>query len=154
MRYIKVSKGFTLLELIIVILLVALMVGMVSPLIIRSIQRSEVNQVGKNLLAALRKVRAHALITNNEQVITFSFDNNSYSIPSNNKKTIVPADYKVKLLTAESELNTEDNTGNIRFFPDGSSTGGQISLESENKKIIINIDWLTGSVNIERKLHE
>jgi general secretion pathway protein H len=42
----------------------------------------------------------------------------------------------------------DDRVGSIRFFPDGSSTGGRISLSSGKSIHTVVVDWLTGHVRI------
>jgi general secretion pathway protein H len=39
-------------------------------------------------------------------------------------------------------------TAAIRFFPDGSSSGGTISLSGANRDYFIGVDWLTGRVEL------
>jgi general secretion pathway protein H len=39
----------------------------------------------------------------------------------------------------------------IRFFADGSSTGGRITLEREHAAWKIDINWLTGQIELESK---
>ncbi|MCK7491838.1 MAG: hypothetical protein MZW92_09370 [Comamonadaceae bacterium] len=39
-------------------------------------------------------------------------------------------------------------TGNIRFFPDGSSTGGAITVSGPKLAYRVNVDWLTGAIAI------
>jgi general secretion pathway protein H len=41
-----------------------------------------------------------------------------------------------------------NHLGSIRFFPDGSSTGGSISLASGRETHTVVVDWLTGRVRI------
>ena len=43
-------------------------------------------------------------------------------------------------------------TVSIRFFPDGSSTGGHISLIEGKTEYRVNVDWLTGRIAIEDRL--
>ena len=38
--------------------------------------------------------------------------------------------------------------GDIRFNPDGSSTGGRIVLADGSRKIAVGVDWLTGRVTV------
>ena len=146
----SVSQGFTLIEIVIVILLLSLILGLVSPTIINSIQRSKLNKVGSDLVAAIRYTRAQALIKNEEQGITFDLAESTYQIPVKNKVVNVPKLFDMKLITAATESDS-DTTGTIRFFPDGSSTGGRITLKGENKTWVVNIAWLTGNVELIRQ---
>jgi general secretion pathway protein H len=53
----------------------------------------------------------------------------------------------ITLFTAQSEL-TDAKTGAIRFYPDGSSTGGRVMLAREDRKFLVEVDWMTGQVKI------
>jgi general secretion pathway protein H len=53
----------------------------------------------------------------------------------------------LKLFTAEAEVSSERN-GSIRFYPDGSSTGGRVTVSSGERKYQVDVDWITGRVSI------
>ena len=54
----------------------------------------------------------------------------------------------VTFQTARQEQVSEA-IGQIRFFPDGSSTGGRIGLSRDERRAIVAVDWLTGLVSVE-----
>ncbi len=56
---------------------------------------------------------------------------------------------EVSLVTAASE-QLDDTRGRIRFFPDGTSTGGRVTLSRDDRKFDITVDWLTGLVAISQ----
>jgi general secretion pathway protein H len=60
----------------------------------------------------------------------------------------LPDNLEVKLYGAQSEV-TSERRGSIRFYPDGSSTGGRITVASGERKYLVDVDWLTGRVSIE-----
>jgi len=60
----------------------------------------------------------------------------------------LPKGIDLKLYTAQSEV-TSERKGGIRFYPDGSSTGGRITLSAGERKYLVDVDWLTGRVSIE-----
>jgi general secretion pathway protein H len=60
----------------------------------------------------------------------------------------LPRDIELKLFTAQSEALTEKK-GAIRFYPDGSSTGGRITVASGERKYLVDVDWITGRVSID-----
>ena len=43
---------------------------------------------------------------------------------------------------------SEQDTGAIRFFPDGSSTGGRVTLMVGERSYAVDVDWLTGRVRV------
>jgi general secretion pathway protein H len=54
---------------------------------------------------------------------------------------------ELSLTTATSE-QLDDVRGRIRFFPDGTSTGGRVTISRDDRKFDITVDWLTGLVAI------
>ena len=54
----------------------------------------------------------------------------------------LPADVAVKLKIAEPERAR--SRGGFRFFPDGSSTGGDMVLALHGREAKICVDWLSG----------
>jgi general secretion pathway protein H len=41
-----------------------------------------------------------------------------------------------------------ESIGQIRFFPDGSATGGRIGLTLGAQQVEVVVDWLTGLVSV------
>jgi general secretion pathway protein H len=62
----------------------------------------------------------------------------------------LPESVRLGLFTAEAELSGE-GLGSIRFYPDGSSTGGRVSLEAAGKRRLVDVNWLTGAVVIREE---
>ena len=58
----------------------------------------------------------------------------------------LPPDLSIELLTIAGEGRT--GAGDIRFNPDGSSTGGRIALANGRRRIAVGVDWLTGRVSV------
>jgi general secretion pathway protein H len=40
--------------------------------------------------------------------------------------------------------------GRLRFFVDGSSTGGNVILKSARRTVSVDLDWMTGHVSVKR----
>ena len=68
----------------------------------------------------------------------------TYTAPKR-KPVELPKDMELRLLTAAQEL-TGEKAGRIRFYPDGSSTGGRVKLVRGQRAWDIEIAWLTGEV--------
>ncbi len=62
----------------------------------------------------------------------------------------LPEGLDVTLTTARSEL-TGENAGGIRFYPDGASTGGSVTLSVDQREWHITVGWLTGEISQERE---
>lgn len=53
----------------------------------------------------------------------------------------------ITLITATREI-IDSGAGGIRFYPDGTSTGGGITLSLNQRQYHVVVDWLTGHVTV------
>ena len=114
-------SGFTLVELLVVMALLALVVGLVATSLSRSISGAESRVAARKIVAALRYTRTQAILQKTETVFMVDTEERSYQAPDRNE-VVLPEGIDVLLTTARSEL-TSETAGGIRFFPDGGSTG-------------------------------
>lgn len=141
------SRGFTLVELMVVMIIIALIMGLVATSFSRSISGAEARAASRNLVASLRYTRAMAIIRKSEQVFQVDTENRSYQAPGR-KLIVLPNGVDITITTARSEITSEAVSG-IRFFPDGGSTGGHIELTVNGREYRVNIAWLTGEASLE-----
>lgn len=142
-------RGFSLLELIVVLAIVALLAGLVPPVLNGLGLTTELRSGAARLAAGLRTARTVAVTRQREAAVTLDLEQRSFSVTGNPRIVALPADERVaiNLHTARSEVDDED-LGRIRFFPDGSSTGGHITLADDKVVYRVNVDWLTGRVDV------
>ncbi len=141
------QKAFTLIELLIVLMISVMALTAVSMNIGSGARGTEIKAAIRELMSAMRYARGQALLTRQSTVLTIDLEHNSYQINSKDKVFYLPNDLEITLVTAQNEL-LDDNRGNIRFFSDGSSTGGRVSLGQENEQWWIDINWLTGKAEL------
>lgn len=79
--------------------------------------------------------------------LSLNVEDKTFAIDKKKKTLTVPDSSTLSIITARSEQLSE-NEGRIRFFADGSSTGGQIKLAFEKKEYVIDVNWLTGKIKI------
>lgn len=142
------DKGFTLTELLIVLVIMTLsvFVGMLN--ISSANKQVNLKAAGRDLKSALKYARGQALIMQQEVTITLDLATNHYHINTRHQKSYSLAkSIEITLRTAQVDIES-DQQGQIRFFPDGSSTGGNITLSQGEIKIDIDINWLTGHIEI------
>ncbi len=139
-------RGFTLLELLVVLAVISLVVGLAVPRIAGALPGAQIKSAAFDLAAALRAARSHAIRGNQEAVFTLDVESRRYSMAGKNKSRDLPGDLKVTLETVQSE-RYDDDTGGFRFFPDGTSTGGRITLTGDEREYQIDVDWLTGKIS-------
>lgn len=142
------NRGFTLVEVMVVMVIVALIMGMVATSMSHSVSSAEARASARELVASLRYTRARAILDKSEQVFEVNTEDRSYQAPGR-KLVELPEGVDVTITTARSEITEEDVAG-IRFFPDGGSTGGHIELTVNDREYRINVAWLTGETSLER----
>ncbi len=142
------DRGFTLVELMVVLVIIALVMGLVATSMSRSISGAEARSATRQLVASLRYTRTRAIIDKSEQVFQLDTEKRSYQAPGR-KLVTLPKGVEVTITTARSEITSEAVSG-IRFFPDGGSTGGHIELLVNGREYRVNVAWLTGEASLER----
>jgi len=147
MTSVRSSRGFSLIEIVAVIFLIALAVSAVSISFSKSMSGAKVQAATRDMIAALRYTRGQAIVKGKESTFDLDIANNSYQAPGRSMVQL-PKNMRLALYTADQEIINE-TTGRIRFFPDGASTGGHISVLMERVEWRINVDWLTGAVTRE-----
>jgi general secretion pathway protein H len=143
----KFAPGFTLFEVLVVLAIIALISAVtvgVYPSLSPTIQAR--GAVGE-LAAGLRHARSQAMTLNKEVRLLVDVRNGSFKVGEAGRARKLPESLGISLYTAESEL-IDAQIGSIRFFPDGSSTGGRISLENGTNSYNVVVDWFTGNVSI------
>ena len=143
------ARGFTLVELMAVIVLLAIATATVTFSFSKSLQSAKIRGASRDLVAALRYTRGQAIVKGRQEVLLLNLDDNSYSAPGK-PTTKLPEDMTLQLTTAERE-QTGANSGGIRFFADGSSTGGHISVFQGRREWRINVAWLTGDIALDEQ---
>lgn len=108
---------------------------------------TEHQRVAADIVSALRYARGMALMSRRESTVTFDLDENNYIVDKREKTYEIPKTIKVTLVTAQSQLLGQKQAS-IRFFADGSSTGGRVSLKRGENIWQIDINWLTGQIEL------
>ncbi len=142
----KRTSGFTLIEVLVVLVMLAVLAGTVAFNMSGSLESAKIRGASKDLLAALRYTRSQAVIKHTEQQLMLNVTEKSYQV-TGREKVILPEGMELKVFAAESEVPSEDTAG-FRFFSDGSSTGGRVTLIYKDRFWRINVAWLTGEVRL------
>ncbi len=140
------KSGFTLIEVLVVLVMLAVLAGTVAFNMSGSLKASKIRAASKDLVAALRYTRSQAVVKHKEQRLMINVTTKSYQVPGK-PKVMLPEGMELKVFAAESEVPSEDTAG-FRFFSDGSSTGGRIILIYDQRFWRINVAWLTGEIRL------
>ncbi|MEO8303868.1 MAG: GspH/FimT family pseudopilin [Betaproteobacteria bacterium] len=142
-------SGVTLLELLIVLSIMAIVAALVLPMFGgEGVSTSELKGAARQVAAGLRVARSEALATRQDTRVLLDLEQRTFRIDRDAHVHALPQKIDVKLFTAQSDL-VSDKVGAIRFFADGGSNGGRVTLAAGSRKFDIDIDWLTGRVAIQ-----
>ena len=141
------DHGFTLLELIVTLFVIALAVGMVVPVVGRSTDSLRGRSDVARFSAMLRHAREQAITTRRGHSVVID--------PNARRATIVAAPDEVRQTRAlAADLRVEaipPEALTVRFEPNGISTGGTFRLTTGASRYRVTVDPITGRVRVERQ---
>lgn len=98
-------------------------------------------------MTALREARSGAISQGTSTAFRMDVARGDYRTGAGAAHRL-PAGVTLSLVTTDD--NRQDGMhGTIRFFPDGSSSGGRLHLMRGDRGLTTLVDWLTGRVSLE-----
>jgi general secretion pathway protein H len=150
-RVIQSARGFTLLEIMVVMLIAGLMIALVPPLFSGAVSGTRLKGSTRDLAIVLRETRSRAIIHNTEQLVHLDLKEPRYRV-GNGKPQALPEDVDMAVQVITGAYLEEEAKHVVRFFPDGSSSGELITLSGGNRAYHLQMNWLTGSITITEGL--
>lgn len=141
------EDGFTLLELIVLLAIIALAIVATVPYLERTRAGLGLRTSAHALAADLRAARTAARAKNAETALSVDLARRQYWSRGVAARQQLPHTLVMDLTVPEAERLGEA-LGRVRFFPDGTSSGGRILLKQEDRWATIVVDWLTGDVRV------
>src|SRR5437870_1284568 len=141
------ERGVTLLELLVVLMLMALIAGIAIPTFGGGVSSTDLKSAAREVAAGLRFARDQAIAQRAESLLELNLQGRTFRVPPDPRTHRLPERLELKLYTAQRDL-VDEKIGAIRFFPDGGSNGGRVTLASGERKYDVDVDWLTGRVSI------
>ncbi len=138
----KPSNGFTLLEMLVVLVLLAIAAAIAAAAMNGSLQQARERKAVNSMLGALRQARLRALTQGTKQWVEFDLHHHTFAC-SGEPPTAYPAGMKLRLTTVRG-LGAR-----YLFYPDGGSSGGNIVLSGQ-RHWRLDIAWLTGTTRLRQ----
>ncbi|NIO15671.1 MAG: prepilin-type N-terminal cleavage/methylation domain-containing protein [Deltaproteobacteria bacterium] len=140
----KGKRGFTLIEIIIVLALIGLITGLTTTFFAHSLAKTGVTSAIGDVKTVLRYARSLARSTGKTKVFTLDLDSNQYWI-GGMKKASIPRSVRI---TVADPFAGEIDSGTYRifFYPAGNSPGATITLSYGERSTRIYLDPIVGSV--------
>jgi len=138
------EAGFSLLEIMIALAILALSVALVGAAFGRSSVGFRFDAAAQELALSLREAQARALRSGRDVALVIDVDTRLYRLQED-PEVQLPEGIALNVMSA-GEVMASSRRPVISFAPDGGSTGGAIRLSLEDRSTTISIDWLTGAV--------
>ncbi|MCM2328185.1 MAG: GspH/FimT family pseudopilin [Lysobacter sp.] len=142
------QRGFTLLELLMVLVIAAAGYALVVRFTAGGVSGAELKSAARAVAAGLRDARGTAIARQESAALVLDLEHRSFEVSGRGRARSLPGRLELKLYTAQSEI-VDEKRGAIRFYPDGSSTGGRVTVASGERRFLVDVDWLTGRVSIK-----
>lgn len=139
--------GFTLLELLVVLGVLALVIAIALPHVPRRAEAAAVRAAASSVADGLRESRGLAIRGNGPVLFSLDVAARRWTIQGG-RSAELPQELALALETDRRLLQSRE-AGAIRFFGDGSATGGRIVLSRGGVRATVTIDWLTGRVAVD-----
>ncbi len=141
----RTAQGFTLLELLIVVAIMGLVIAVVVTHGPMHSQGLQTRAAAGSLAQTLRSARAQAIARS--RVVSVVIDPAAHSFAADRGP--------VRLLAADMALSPlpgtlpgPHGTSILRFSPDGSASGGGVTMGTGRRALTIMVQWLTGRVTV------
>jgi general secretion pathway protein H len=159
------NRGFSLIELLVVLILLSLSLALVAPSLSRFSQTVALKGAAQKISAILRSCRSEAVNKGKVYQVVFNSHSREVSVHSmepseeSDEKKEGPVPEKTYLLPEGIQMKGDPTTSSasaselspIEFYPNGGSNGGAILLGSpERLGYRIQVHFLTGTVDIKR----
>jgi len=142
----SISKGFTLIEILVVMLLISIVGSTVYMNFGKNQNHLEQRAFAEKMVSMCKKTRQRALVLGEPSVFKISSIDRKCWIENTERRLEIPESI---LMEGQGVAQTDDDIYSVIFFPDGSSSGGEFFLSANGQKIYdFRIDMLTGILEI------
>lgn len=154
----KQTAGFSLLELLLVVLIMAVAAGLAMPMVGQWLGRGDPEQTAWRLRSALSLMRVYAVQRAQAQVFVVDPNSNAYR----HDGKVVEVASRDGVLSASGRWRGEDDEIEFHFYPDGTNSGGEIRIEQARDErgagsrpvFVVALDPLLGTVSVRHEREE
>ena len=141
------EAGFTLLEMICILAIVALLAALILPALPRATSRPRLEAYALQAASILSADRNAAIRT--KAAVATALNPNARTIRSgaNGGSMQLPSDVAFDAVLAR-QCNGRSGGERIEFFPSGMSCGGTIGISRSGAGFQVRVNWLTGGVEV------
>lgn len=134
------APGFTLLEMMMVLAILGLVLAIVPASLMNATGAQALKADVRTLISVLHYARTRAIASNAPVALV---------IDSQTARLSIDGTQQIGALSKTTSLLNQPFA--VQFYPDGGSSGGEVSLSYEQDRYRVTINWLTGAVTAIRE---
>lgn len=139
------EAGYSLIELLVTLSIVALLVALVPAVSIDTLRHGSAKNIHAQITADLKYSRIRARNEGKAVSVTILDNGSAYKIGGTSSQTNLPEGFVLSYKPFR-DLQ-EASVSSLQFYPEGSSTGGVLLLSNGNNERKFSIHWLTGAIH-------
>ncbi|BBD40256.1 type II secretion system protein GspH [Aminobacter sp. Y103A] len=136
------EEGFTLVELLVALAIVALVAALAFPSIQASSRSQNAETISREIVSRLRVSRTMAIARASPQSIVIAPGARQIRFPDSSLLSI-PQEVELTIVTGQETVRAESEAV-LAFLPNGSATGADLFLKDAASEVKIEVNWLTG----------
>jgi general secretion pathway protein H len=143
-------RGFTLLEMILVLMIMAIGLAIVGPMIDSGVDSREVRRAARQIASTMHYLRGEAVATGRPTALRIDQLENTIETVGGGRWAALTE--RAVIESVAGAIPAGDEIWDIRFFPNGSNTGGVVVLANSRdrtrNRLLVNLDPLLGVVRV------
>jgi general secretion pathway protein H len=138
------KKGFTLLEVLMVLFLITLIIGLSAAVFSNALPSQKLEASAREIMATFRHARSSAISEGKWQTVIINMEARNFGIEGGRTRNI-PDSVSLKIV---DNINGEITEGAYRFVfsPVGVAEGGTVVLSTGKRVVSVDIDPVLGAV--------
>ncbi len=158
----RARDGFTLIELVVVLILIGISVALVAPKISHSLERAQFRKDIRSLSAMLTLARSQAIAHKIPYALSIDLDKRHVWVDTAQQQSTKQEKYITRLPLSHTDTlrvkvqkhEKASGTSTFVFYPNGSSGGGTIQMGHHGQKdtVEINVNIVTGLASTNPQL--
>lgn len=137
-----------MLELLVVIVIIGVLAALSPPIFSSGVTAAQHRALARAIAQELRFARSEAIANRTDVGVEFNLTDRTYQLPGGKRRGKWPEGVSLELVTTAAETIDEKHA-TVRFYADGGSTGGRVTVKYKEREFRIDIGWLTGRIAIE-----
>jgi general secretion pathway protein H len=142
--------GFTLIELMFVVAIMAMALAVVGPMIDGGIDSREVRRAARQIVGTMNHLRGEAVATGRPTALRIDQRENTIETLGGGRWAALTE--RAVIESVVGGIPAGDEIWDVRFFPNGSTTGAALVLansqDRSRNRLLVRLDPLLGSVHV------